>query len=235
MRDKRYTILSTASLPAEKIAEIPETIACSIVPFIKIIPRPAGELGGIVSSLGSKKQIAIFTSAYAVKFVAGMLSRKTEWKIYCTRNETRNAVIRLFGSDSIARYADNASALSECIVEDAVKEAVFFCGDQRLDILPEYLIKNGVQLTELVVYETLLTPVRLEERPDAILFFSPSAVRSFFSMNELSKATRIFAMGKTTAAALKELTSLPVIISPESDKTFVLNMAVEHGISHFIK
>src|SRR5450432_2382176 len=101
-----------------------------------------------------------------------------------------------------------------------------------MDILPDILKKNGVRLTELIVYDTRLTPVQIKESPDAILFFSPTAVQSFFSINTLAPDTRVFAMGKTTAAALTTFTSNEIIISPESDKAYVFNMAVEHAASH---
>jgi uroporphyrinogen-III synthase len=64
------------------------------------------------------------------------------------------------------------------------------------------------------------------------MFFSPTAVRSFFSMNELLPGTTVFAMGTTTAKALKENTTMPVIISPEADKAYVLHMAMEYAGSH---
>ena len=36
-------------------------------------------------------------------------------------------------------------AYPDCMIADEVKEAVFFCGDQRLDILPENLKNNGIR------------------------------------------------------------------------------------------
>ena len=101
-----------------------------------------------------------------------------------------------------------------------------------MNILPENLKKHGVQLEELIVYKTRLTPKKLDARPDAILFFSPTAVRSFFSLNELFPETAVFAMGTTTARALKENTGIPVIVSPEADKAYVLDMAMEYAGSH---
>jgi uroporphyrinogen-III synthase len=74
--------------------------------------------------------------------------------------------------------------------------------------------------------------VKLNEKPEIILFFSPSAVRSFFSVNDISSETAMIAMGTTTAAAVKQYTEHPVIISPETDKTFVVNMALDYAASH---
>lgn len=232
MPDRRYTILSTASLPFERIEPIPDSIDIRITPFIEIIARTNDELKSQIAAWSEKISTIVFTSAHAVKFVAGFLSRKPDWKIYCVRNETRLAVINYFGNNSIAGFEGNAFELSQCMINDGVRDALFFCGDQRMDILPENLKKNGITLTELVVYNTRLTPVHIDEQPDAILFFSPTAVKSFFSKNELSPGTTVFAMGKTTSSALKEFTDRPVIISPESDKAFVFNMAVEYAASH---
>src|ERR1700682_1905353 len=118
------------------------------------------------------------------------------------------------------------------MMSEGFKKAIFFCGDQRMDILPENLQKHGIHLTELIIYDTRLTPVQLEAGPDAILFFSPTAVRSFFSVNELSPGTMVFVMGKTTGEAFRQFTNSPFILSPEPDKAFVLNMAFEYAVSH---
>jgi uroporphyrinogen-III synthase len=232
MRDRLYTILSTAALPFERIPHIPDTVDIRVIPFTKILALPDEKIKTQVADLSTQKITVVFTSAQAVKIVAGLLSQKPIWKIYCIRNETRAAVITWFGSESIIHYAGNALILSEQMISDGVKDAVFFCGDQRMDILPDNLKKHGIQLTELIVYETRLTPSLLEKQPDAILFFSPTAVRSFFSMNGLSPDVSVFVMGKTTGAALKQYTEIPFIISPESDKAFVLNMALENAGSH---
>jgi uroporphyrinogen-III synthase len=232
MRESRYTILSTASLPFDRIPLIPENVNIQVLPFTEIFARQDDNIKTQIADLSTKKIKVVFTSAHAVKLVAACLQKKPNWKIYCIRNETRIAVINWFGNDSIVNFASNAMVLSQHMIADGIKDAVFFCGDQRMDILPDNLKKHGIRLDELIVYDTRLTPVRLEEQPDAILFFSPTAVRSFFSMNELSPETMVFVMGKTTGAALEEFTNSPFIISPEADKAFVLNMAIKHASLH---
>jgi uroporphyrinogen-III synthase len=232
MRDRRYTILSTSSLPLERIGQIPDSIQIRVLPFTEINARTDDFTISQIKALTENNSTVIFTSAHAVKFVADSLTRKPDWKIYCLRNETRIAVVNYFGSNSIVNIANNALSLSQFLIDDKVKEAVFFCGDQRMYILPDKLKKNGIQLTELIVYDTRLTPERIEEWPDAILFFSPTAVESFFSINELSTETIVFVIGKTTEAAVKKFTAAPVIISPLPDKAFVFNMAMEYAASH---
>jgi uroporphyrinogen-III synthase len=232
MSDRRITILSTASLPPERIKNIPASVDVQIISFIEIIPRPGVELKPIVTEYGTDKLNVVFTSAHAVKIVSGLLKQKPDWVIYCIRNETRIAVLNWFGSEVECKFASNALYLSRLMISEGVKEALFFCGDQRLDILPDNLRKNGVLLNELIVYDTRLMPVKLKEPPEIILFFSPTAVKSFFSMNDISSGTTVIAMGTTTAAALKQYTEHPVIISPEADKTYVFNLALDYAASH---
>jgi uroporphyrinogen-III synthase len=232
MRDRRYTILSTANLPFERIGHIPETIDIRVVPFTEITARRDENLIYRIRSLTQQKLTAVFTSANAVKFVADIFQEKPDWRIYCIRNETRNAVTNWLGNDSIARSAENALELSDYLINDKVKKVDFFCGDQRMNILPDRLKENKIKLTEWVVYDTRLIPEQINYQADAVLFFSPTAVNSFFSCNTLSAESKIFAVGKSTAAALQSYIDGPVTISPEPDKAFVVHMAIKYAASH---
>jgi uroporphyrinogen-III synthase len=216
----------------ERVPRLPDSIDLRVIPFIEINPRPKEKIQSHITGFAGEKQNIIFTSAQAVRAVTVCLQQLPDWKIYCVGKETRLAIKKYFGDAAIAKMAANAQELSALIFDDKIKQIVFFCSDQRMDILPENLKKQGVNLTELVVYDTRLTPVRITESPDAVLFFSPTAVKSFFSINVLSPATQVFAMGTSTAAALKLNTIRPVIISPEADKVYVLKLALEYAGSH---
>jgi uroporphyrinogen-III synthase len=232
MRERRYTILSTASLPFERLPDLPDSVEVRMIPFIEIKTRQDPETKSKIVALATEKLTVIFTSAQAVKAVKSTLQQKPDWDIYCVGKETSSSIEQEPALGVIKKTAANAKALSEILISEQIKKALFFCGNQRMDILPENLLKQGIHLTELIVYETRLTPVHLEEQTDAVLFFSPTAVKSFFSMNELSPGATAFAMGTTTAATLKQFTKNPVIISTESDKAFVLQTALEYAGSH---
>jgi uroporphyrinogen-III synthase len=232
MRDRQYTILSTANLPFERIGHIPETIEIRVMPFTEIIARSDENLFSRIKKLSQHNLNAVFTSANAVKIVAGILQEKPGWKVYCIRNETRNAVKNWLGEDSIIRTAENASALSDLLIVDKVNNVNFFCGDQRLNTLPDRLKENNIRVKEWIVYDTLFKPEQISYQPDAVLFFSPTAVKSFFSSNRLQAGSKVFAMGKSTAAALQTFFAGPVIISPEPDKALVVHMAITNATSH---
>ena len=101
-------------------------------------------------------------------------------------------------------YTDYASDLAEIISLIYNKEKhTFFSGNLRRDVLPNTLKENGITFNEIEVYETNLTSKNIKYKLDGILFFSPSAVESYFKLNTI-KNEICFCIGETTAEALEE-------------------------------
>jgi uroporphyrinogen-III synthase len=126
----------------------------------------------------------------------------------------REAAINFFGETSIKKTARNAVNLAEKIVAGNIEEEIiFFCSDHRLDKLPTILKTNKVHFKELIVYKTIETPVLIEKHYEGILFFSPSAVHSFFSQNTIATDTILFSIGKTTAGTIATYASNEVVAS----------------------
>ena len=80
----------------------------------------------------------------------------------------------------------------------------------------------------MIVYKTEETPQVLSKQYDGILFFSPSAVQSFFSKNYITDKTQVFAIGATTANVVKSFIQQPVIISNKPGKENLVNLAIKH-------
>ena len=156
-----------------------------------------------IVSYSSEKVTVIFTSTNAVEAVKAQVSNQVDWDIYCIGGATKDAVIDAFGEEKIKAVAKSAANLGEkIIIAKDVTNLVFFCGDQRLTTLPETLAANGIEVIEVVVYQTILTPQIVEKNYNGIAFFSPSAVHSFFAENTISTNVIMFAIGKTTAATI---------------------------------
>jgi uroporphyrinogen-III synthase len=108
------------------------------------------------------------------------------------------------------------------------KAPFFFCGDQRREELPERLHEKGIALQEILVYKTVSTPKKVEKRYDAILFFSPSAVKGFFSQNTVPADCTLFAIGGTTADCIRQHSSNRLIISNVSEKEALIKNAITY-------
>ena len=155
------------------------------------------------------------------------MGKNTQWKVFCIGYATNQSVAKIFGEKSIEGVADNAKELANAILDAHVDEVIFFCGDQRRDELPGLLKQNRIEVKEIVVYKTIATPKKIEKKYDGILFFSPSAVKSFFQENKLDDQTIPFAIGNTTADEIKKFSKNKIVISDMPDGKTVLQKAVE--------
>lgn len=235
MARNNISILSTRNLPGwliERAAE--EGVQIDCLPFISTAAIQSVEVQQEVEQVLTQEATVIFTSANAVEAVAEYIGMaEPAWEIYCTSQGTFQRVVEYFGEKSIAGTADSAAELAELIAEEAdADEVIFFCGDQRRDELPGILQQNDIDVTEIVVYQTIDTPQKINTPYSGILFFSPSAVRSFFSINKINDTVRLFAIGHTTAEAIKKYYKAEVLVSREPDKASLVDKAIDYFIHH---
>lgn len=149
--------------------------------------------------------LCIFTSKHAVEacFPEGRLPDRM-LNCCCVGEKTARKLAGM--GHRILDVRENAKALAEQIIRKyAGRSFIYFCGNQRLDTLPGMLHEAGVRLEERVVYQTGLREEWFDEEFDAVLFFSPSGVRSFISANQLGDATAL-CIGPTTAQAVQKYT-----------------------------
>lgn len=148
----------------------------------------------------------IFTSKNAMKMVLKKLNPEvlTSKNLFCVGEKTAGFLEE--NDLPVKEMAFYGIDLAEKIVTEYVdEEFLFFCGKKRRPELPDYLKQEGIKLTEIVVYDTLPLPKKIEGFFEGVLFFSPSAVKSFCSKNELKDSTA-FCIGKTTASEVKKYT-----------------------------
>ena len=201
-----FTILSTKILkPYIKNQLIDNDFNVVEHDFIKI--ENAVTLG-VKEILLTQPPNYIFTSKNAVKVFAKFIAAnkiKVDKKsiFFSLSGETHQALRDEGFKVSIAK--DNAIELAnEIITTSKENQFVFFCGDKRRDELPDTIFNAGLDLKEVVLYKTISQAKRIEVDYQAILFFSPSAIKSFFIENVLAKSVQCFCIGYTTANALKE-------------------------------
>jgi len=225
-------ILSTRALDAALIGQAQASgISIDILSFIETTPIEDAALKVKVKELGGRGLTVIFTSMNAVEAVANMLggAPATSWRIFCIGAATRKLVEKHFGIDAVAGTAPSAAALARVVIDAGSDDIVFFCGDQRREELPGILSQGGVRMDEVVVYHTLETPHLVERIYDGVAFFSPSAVRSFFSMNKADERVCFFAIGETTAAAIQGFApGRPLVISTAPEKEALVRQVIEY-------
>jgi len=241
MPANKISILSTRPLGTALTGQAAaKGIAIDTLSFIETAPVRDPALDSRIRGLSRETLAVVFTSMNAVEAVAGSLRSSAEgsapgfagisghWRIFCIGGATRQGVEENFGEASIAGTALSAGELADVIIRAKVPEVCFFCGDQRRDELPEKLKKAGIGVREIGVYTTNPTPQRLDKMYEGIVFFSPSAADSFFSLNKPAPETVLFAIGPTTADAIRRHCTNPVICSVSPDKEALIRLAIDH-------
>lgn len=227
-------IISTASLPAECLLQLQQHgFTTEVIPFIKTYSSVSAANIQRIRSLEKYMATAIFTSAHGVEAVAECLFHLPAWKIACINGKTKKTVEHYFDEQDIIATAPNAAALIKELDGKVQEPVLFFCGNLRLDTIPNWLKDTGTPFEEIQVYKTEFTPHDIQnKKPAAVLFFSTSTVESFFTINTLPAETLCFAIGETTAAALKQKISNEVIVSVQPDKTALTELVIKHYHEH---
>lgn len=226
----KHKVLSTKKLEPSLVEQAKENdIEIIEQEFISIKSiRDQAILDKIVSLTNDQIFNIALTSANAVDALnsymhVGDTYYVFKWKIFCLSGKTKEAVLnaRLL-EKNIVGEATNARGLAKEIISQGVKEIIFFCGNKRRDELPSILKEAGIKVHEVVIYETVETPEISIADSDAVLFFSPSAVQSFFSVNTLKKDTVCFAIGQTTADSIADFIDNKIIVSEAPSQEMML-------------
>ena len=145
--------------------------------------------------------IVVFTSKHAVR--ACVLGRSdkglTGASCLCVGDTTASLIQEHGGR--VLESAPSATGLASLISKKYTEKSfIYYCGDRRLDILPEAFDKLQLDWKEVVVYRTKTEERAFNDTFEGILFFSPSGVESYTSSNPIGLATA-YCIGPTTAQA----------------------------------
>jgi hydroxymethylbilane synthase len=197
--EKKYRIFSTKNLSIVQSSELNQDIGVDMSDFITIRHhriKPA--------DLKKKLGHVIITSQNAVESLIDSSggSKLDLEKIYCVGRRTKRLIEKRIGK--VSHTANSARKLAEHLAAEfsEPREFTFFCGDLRRDELPRILKSHGHTVNEVVSYQTLFTPDKLNPGYQGILFFSPSGIQSYLKENSPGDEVA-FCIGSTTADAAR--------------------------------
>ena len=235
MTDKPINILSTRPIDAFLLQEAAEyNVWIDCLSFIETTVSINQDKKERIKALAETNTTIVFTSMNAAEAIIESLDgSKPNWNIYCMGGTTKTIIKDYFGADSIKGTGKDALSLAENMITNYTKEAVFFCGNIRRDELPQILTQHQIALEEMVVYQTIVTPQVVTQAYDAVLFFSPSAVDSFFSVNKVAENTILFAIGNTTSKTIGNYSSNKIVVADTPEKNNLVKKAVEYFAQDF--
>lgn len=184
-------------------------------PFIRIKPlryNPKKPTDAILVS--SQNAARLFFDYHPI----GTLSPKTQF--FCVGSQTTKLIESRQGKVTVT--ALNAQELALRIIKEySHLTFCFACGRKRLPTLETELAKANIALSLHELYDTHIVSHQLNTDFDGVLFYSPSAVEGFLTLNRL-KNTHSFCIGPTTAAALEPHTSFySVAKKPNNNSLFL--------------
>ncbi len=184
------TILSTKKLKLNQRSLLLQA-GCSLVEYNAI------KIDFVSFEVPFNIENAIFTSQNAVETV--MVRNININQCFCVGEKTKS-LLEEFGC-KVIKMTEYASELSEYLVRNHKDDTFhFFCGNIRSDEIPNKLRDNNIDFEEIEVYKTNLNPKKFERQFDAILFYSPSGVRSYFEENDSGRISSVaVCIGATTA------------------------------------
>lgn len=205
-KDGRPQILSTRILDPKLVEKLEKAgIALLQHDFIKVTHKYNSDTFRQFLN-NPDSQARIFTSKNSVFSLQKLLKTESlniESKKNFTVGIKATEMLADLGVETNAR-AGNAISLAQIIARNKeIKTVDFFCGNQSLDDLPEYLESKGIKVHKEIVYHTELVDQNLEtEGIDGVIFLSPTAVYSFFKKNLIDKGIPCFCIGETTSEAI---------------------------------
>jgi len=168
-------------------------------------------------------RLAIFTSKQAVRacIASGPDSGLSGVSCLCVGAATASLIRDHDGA--VLECASSATELASRITNKYTDRSfVYYCGNRRLDVIPETLETLGLDWQEVIVYQTKTVAQTFAQKFDGILFFSPSGVESYTGSNAIGGATA-YCIGPTTAAAANKHTKkYKIATSPDLEALVAL-------------
>jgi uroporphyrinogen-III synthase len=179
-----------------KLAFNKNNITIIEIPMIKTVRVnfvwPKIQEGIIITSSSALKSIVKHPSYYNLKkhpfFCVGSYTKKRLYELGLNVEECEAS-----SKDLALKIGDKYSK----------KKFNYFCGKQRLKTIEIFAKKNNIDIKISEVYETIEIRKKIKEKFDGIIFFSPSAVRSYVSLNSLN-TQKVFSWGQTTAKEIEK-------------------------------
>ena len=186
--------------------------------FIKILPFICK------SNISISKNI-IFTSKNAVKIIlknSVIKNKLVNKNIYCVGKSTAELIKK--NNLNLIKSEDNSKNLSKFILanfKNSKNSFTYFSGKKRIRELENNLKKNNINIIVHEVYDTLLTPIKINDLYDGVIFYSPSAVKSFFKGNNSLNNTYGFCIGNTTAKELSNYSNRFSVAKSNSEENML--------------
>tara|TARA_B110000914_G_C15496544_1_gene463572 strand:+ start:933 stop:1610 length:678 start_codon:yes stop_codon:yes gene_type:complete len=177
----------------------------------------------------TKIETPVFTSSNGVKGFMTLVKEKkiAITKIACYAIEGKTSKTAKEYGIQIKKTAYSATNLAKEIKKNKETSVIHFTSKFRRKELYEALKKEKIAIEPVLVYNKTNTPSEIQDI-DAMLFFSPSQIDSFFSKNNLNINKPVFCIGPSTAKHIKEKGYKNIIIAKVPSEKELIAILIEY-------
>lgn len=223
MPDVTKKILSTTMLSqADMEMAYANGIEITCIPFITIQQLPESEIQQQLPEM-TDDDVFVFTSKHAVAAIEPLINGFQN-NTYCIAGATLQAVTAA-GLQVIATAGD-AQLLIQKIQIGPLTRYIFFCGNLRMNTIPDFFKGKKASFYEVVCYKNTLSPKMITEHFDGVMFFSPSGAESYFSANVVQQHQKYYCIGTTTAAAVQQFAKVNIIVADAPNAASIIKKIV---------
>lgn len=168
--------------------------------------------------------VVFFTSPRSVRFYFSYFKYKNEY-LATIGTSTANELQKLgLSVDFTGTTPSHPEVVAQELKLWLGERTVLFPQSQRSNRTMQQLL-NPNQLLDLVVYETHLKPIKFANRPNYLVFTSPSNVEAYMLSNKLENDQFVMSYGTTTSTYLEE----------NGVKNLCLSEPTEHAVVDALK
>ncbi len=226
---KRHKILVTRELTNNQLQLADDLgLEVTVEPAIRFEFRK--DWSSIVNSIeDARSPIFAFTSQNGVKALQQLLEQgytPPKGVVFYAVGEKTASVLQELGFAAVVPELNYGEHLGEKIAADLMHSGLkdvtvfHFCGNRRREEMRHVLEKSDVDVKDLVVYDTILNRMNIDDIDvEGVLFYSPSAVEAFRKSGGFrsERLPELFAIGHTTAQELSIESGRNVHISPKTN------------------
>lgn len=215
MHNSIQILFTGQQLDQEIVQTNSQNFVIDVLPFIETVLSTQTQATDAVKALAKQNVLVVLTSQIAVDWVTENIAIVPNWSIACMKGQTQKALSDK-GWGALVHYtASNSLELAKQIAAHVPKSTtIHFVGsNQRLASLPTYLHQKGFIVNEMIAYTTIAKQQSINKQYNCMVFLSPSAVNSFFDQHTINNEVILFAIGQTTADAIKIRSHNEVVIS----------------------
>ena len=166
--------------------------------------------------------LLLFTSQNGVKSVLenDKVNELKQIPSICVGSKTRKLLED--NGFTVLETKEYAEELAPIIQQEFSKVHIaFFAGNIRRNTLPDAMNEVAILFDEYPVYTNSENPIEIVAETNALLFYSPSGIRSYLKRNTITNQM-CFCIGTTTADALKGISENIVIATQQTVENVIV-------------